>query len=226
MPGNPMTAESRRRDEGMSLVELLVAMGIFAILMTLVSAFFVNGYSAIRDANALSSVQQDQRNAVLVASSLLRFTDNVTEGDPPGPSIQAATSQSIRFYTNSGVGAINNYPYDVTLRTITSGPNAGVVAEIREPVVSAAGVVTSYVDLPPRVLVRTHPGSEPSLELTYYRRDVVNGVITDVEAPPPAPTQTAAFATWASSVAKVRVRITDSQSGLVAEQLVTLVNPR
>ena len=208
----------------MSLIEVLVAVGVFGILMVIVSAFFISGFGAIRDANALSSVQQEQRNAVLFISKMLRYIDNETEGYVPGPAITSATATEMRFFTNSGIGSVNGYPYDVTVRTIASGVNAGVVAEIREPVVSA-GVVTSYVALPTRVLVRSAPGYVPALAFTYYQVSTASGTPVDVASPPPPVSDTAAFAAWATSVDKVEVAITDSGSGLVSKQLVSLVNP-
>ncbi len=221
-----MTRPTGRRDEGMSLVEVLVSLGVFGVLMVIVSAFFVSGFGAIRDANALSSVQQDQRNAVLFISKVLRFIDNETEGYVPGTAIQSATSSEMRFFTNSGIGTVNGYPYDVTLRVVDSGANAGIVADIREPVVSPEGVVTSYTSLPPRVLLRATPGNVPTMTFTYYTSSIASGSSVDVVSDPPPASDPAAFAAWTASIDKILVRITDSGSGLVSEQMVTLVNPR
>lgn len=219
-----MTTGDRRRDEGMSLVEVLVALGVFGVLMVVVSAFFISGFGAIRDANALSSVQQEQRNAVLFISKMLRYIDNETEGYVPGTAIKSATATEMRFFTNSGIGSVNGYPYDVTVRNIASGVNAGVVAEIREPVVSN-GVVTSYTTLPTRVLVRSAPGHVPTLGFTYYTTSIASGSPVDVVSNPPSASNAAAFAAWAQSIDKIKVTITDSGSGLISQQLVSLVNP-
>lgn len=209
----------------MSLVEVLVSVGVFGVLMVIVSGFFIAGFGAIRDANALSSVQQEQRNAVLLISKMLRYIDNETEGYVPGTAIKSATAMEMNFFSNSGLGSVNGYPYDVTVRQVTSGVNAGVIAEIREPVV-ANGVVTSYTTLPTRVLVRSSPGNVPALAFTYYVTSTASGVPVDVEYPPPPASNVAEFQAWAASVDKVRVTISDSGSGLVSQQLVSLVNPR
>lgn len=221
-----MTPTTRqRRDEGLSLVELLVTMGIFGTLMVLVSGLLINGLTSIRDASQYSDVQQDQRNAMLVLARAIRYLDNATEGLTPGPSITEATSDRLRFYSVAGLGDVAGWPYDVTVDVVDSGANPGLTMSVRQPVVTNDDV-SGYTDLAPRTLIRTTAMSQPQVAFTYYVRQDINGELTDLPTAPPSADDTVAFATWASSLSAIGVEITDSNSGLTTEQTIVLVNPR
>ena len=73
----------RSDDRGLSLVELMVAMAVFSVLMVMVSALSIQGYSAVRNATSLTEVQAEQQNAMLWMSRLLRYTDNPYEAGTP-----------------------------------------------------------------------------------------------------------------------------------------------
>ena len=60
------------QDAGFSLVELLTAMAIFSILMVMVGAATLAGFSAIRDVSSRSEAQQKEQNAAEWATRLIR----------------------------------------------------------------------------------------------------------------------------------------------------------
>jgi prepilin-type N-terminal cleavage/methylation domain-containing protein len=47
-----------RGDEGFTLIELMTAVGIFSVLMVIVGATTLSGFSAIREATSRSSIQR------------------------------------------------------------------------------------------------------------------------------------------------------------------------
>lgn len=51
------------KDDGITLIELIVAMGIFSLLLIVTSAFMISGVRSIRDTTGRNSVQQEQQNA-------------------------------------------------------------------------------------------------------------------------------------------------------------------
>ena len=75
----------RQRDEGFTMVELLVAVGIFAVLMAIVTTGTIRGFQAIREIRSLASVQAEQQNALLWITRLLRYADNPAESLTPKP---------------------------------------------------------------------------------------------------------------------------------------------
>lgn len=63
------------KDDGISLIELIVAMGIFSLLLILTSIFMISGVRSIRETTDRNSVQQEQQNAsewISAPSSLRR----------------------------------------------------------------------------------------------------------------------------------------------------------
>lgn len=208
------TARIGRRDEGFTLVELLVAMSIFSVLMIIVTTIFVSGLRGVTLLNADSTVQQEQQNSALWISRLLRYTDNPWEGSAPPAAIDAANGTSITFYTfaAAGTSTYDRQPFKVTVKK--SGTD--IVSEITNPV--ASGGTYTWPGTPvTRTLVRGTKKNVPTLALRYY-----DGQGTELIPP----TDAAAFATWARGVESVRFTITDSGSAELVDQTVMLANPR
>lgn len=218
--------DRRHRDAGVTLTELLVAMGVFGVLMVIVGSGFVAVFGGIRDATAFSDVQQDERNAMLWMSRAIRYIDNESEGFTPQPAILSASATEFTFFTNAGLGVVEGAPYRVALGVTTTGANPGVTASIAEPVFEA-GSVTGYVDMAPLVLMRTTTTQQPALTFTYLRvvEDAAGNRVDEVIAPPSAD-DSEAFTAWATDLDKVRVLLEDTLSGISTEQTIALVNQR
>lgn len=221
-----VTVQRRDRDAGVTLTELLVAMGVFGVLMVIVGSGFVAVFSGIRDATAFSDVQQDERNAMLWMSRAIRYIDNESEGFNPQPAILSASASEFSFFTNAGLGVVEGAPYRVSLQVVSTGTNPGLTASIAEPVIDG-GLVTGYVDLPPLVLMRTTNTQAPVLTFTYLRVvEDAAGNRVDEEIPPPSTDDSEIFLAWARELDKVQVLLADSLSGISTEQTIALVNQR
>ena len=67
------------KDDGITLIELIVAMGIFSLLMIVTSIFMISGVRSIRDTTGRNSVQQEQQNASEWISRLIRYADELAD---------------------------------------------------------------------------------------------------------------------------------------------------
>lgn len=218
--------QRRDRDAGVTLTELLVAMGVFGVLMVIVGSGFISVFSGIRDATAFSDVQQDERNAMLWMSRAIRYIDNESEGFDPQPAILSASASEFSFFTNAGLGVVEGAPYRVSLQVVATGANPGLTASVAEPVIDG-GVATGYVDLTPLVLMRTTNAQDPVLTFTYLRVvEDAAGNRVDEEIVPPSTDDSAAFTAWVQDLDKVQVLLADSLSGISTEQTIALVNQR
>jgi Tfp pilus assembly protein PilW len=219
-------ARAISRDEGITLTELLVAMGVFGVLMAIVGSGFISVFSGIRDATAFSGVQQDERNSMLFISRAIRYIDNESEGFNSQPAILSANATEFAFFTNAGLGLIEGVPDRVRLNVVAGGTNPGLTAVVAEPNLTD-GVVSGYTDSTPLVLMRTTSAQDPVVTFTYLRVvEDASGARVDEEYIPPVTDDSAVFLAWAADIDKVRVRLADSLSGIFTEQTIVLVNQR
>ena len=63
------------RDEGLTLVEVMVSLAIFSIMMAAVATLLIFGLRSMFDASTANSVQAQQQNALTAMSRLIRFID-------------------------------------------------------------------------------------------------------------------------------------------------------
>lgn len=228
------TARPDPDDAGFSLVELLTAIGIFSILMALVSTAVIRTYQTVSDAGLVSNVQAEEQNSMLWISRLLRYADNPAEGTTPTPwtPLSGAGSSGtgkdyLTFYTYSGTGPVDRVPYKAQLSIAGNGDLVNTVTTptyvanygycyLRADANACSGITQ---DVRTRVLVRASKGHTPALTLTYYTS-------SGVSTPPPAGATDAAWRAWASAVASVKVSIADTVRSQKVEQTVKLVNTR
>lgn len=225
-----MIAPLARDDRGVTLIELIVAMGIFSVLMIMVSVFTISGLKTIRSTTAQNSVQGSQENAAEWMSRLIRYTDNPYSALPVVPAIDYAGTVAgqpvLTFYTFAGVGSIDRVPYKVTITRSTRGIESTVWApdmSTGKPVFTAAvnntcRAVPVDATCTRRVLVPQTATDTPTLALTYY-----NGVGTGATSltPPVNGTLTAA---QIPQVKAIEFVIGSSQPGQSLKQRVVLEN--
>lgn len=213
---------NRGSDQGFTLIELMVAIGVFAILMAIVSTLFVRGIRTMQVAQRGSTVQTQQQNAMEWLTRLVRYADNPVEGASPPPAITEATATSMTFTTYSGTGPVDRVPYLVHI----ARTSAGVISQTSTPVnASGAAVLTNGLPTYPgtpatRTLVQTTPQQTPAISFRYW--SLANQVSTEL-IPPAGASLTAA---QMRAISTVDITITDSGSAESLVQTVFLENPR
>ena len=222
----PPKLQRRGRDEdreaGFSLIELIVAMGIFSILMVIVGALSLSAFSAIRAANDRSDIQVQSQNAMEWTSRLLRYADV-----PPGgtTAIQDASAAGVTVYTYSGTGDVADAPYRARILTeVQSDGSTSVVSEVTTP--TRVNGVWTWAAAPVRRTLLTVPpeaGTVP-LSIRYFVCDPADGCITPQEF---TPTGTGPLLDPASTLVPAYLVVSIGDSSLpntVVTQTVQLVN--
>jgi prepilin-type N-terminal cleavage/methylation domain-containing protein len=87
--------EARRDDDGFSLIELAVAIGIFSIVMAVIFATVLNTMNA---ANSFQERTQEQADTRLAVDLLVRDFRQAYQ-TPGTPSVEVMTATTIRFYS-------------------------------------------------------------------------------------------------------------------------------
>jgi prepilin-type N-terminal cleavage/methylation domain-containing protein len=224
----------RRRDDGFTLIELMVAIGIFALLMAMVSVILVNGIRSIRVATTANNVQAQQQNTMLELSQLVKYIDNPVNTGVPPAAILNATPTSMTFFTLSGSGNVDRLPYKVVACTTTRGVETFTWAPA---LVNGAAVVNTNPNMTVpactdagaagsrrRILLPNGADTNPTLGFRYWRdRTAADGVGTgDVELVPTGSLTTAQLAL----LRKVQITLSDPALGTPLEQTVVLANER
>ena len=106
-------------DAGFTLIEVLVAIGVFSVLMTAVMTLTIQGLRTITLAGAESQVQASQQVTLEQLTRQLRYVDSPTPRSL-SEGLLCATSTSIAFFTISGGGTFDRVPYLVSLRQTES----------------------------------------------------------------------------------------------------------
>lgn len=197
----------RPRDDGTTLTELMVAIGVFSVLMILVGSGMTAVFRGIADTRSLSNTEQDQRNAMLWISRAIRYADVV---DLPNsqPVVLAATADSFTFNTYAGLGDVAGAPYVVT---IDRDPAGDVLAQVTGPSADGNGLELSHVLLAPGTR------EKPAISFAYT---CVSGSPA-IEGPCDLADDTAV---WGPALRKVTVLLSDESSGITTEQTIVLVN--
>ena len=180
-------------DDGITLIELIVAMGIFSLLMILTSIFMISGVRSIRDTTGRNSVQQEQQNASEWISRMLRYADNPYANSPMVPSFHYACTVAgqpvVTFYTFAGAGKVDRVPYKVTLTRTAKGIVTSTWAPdmtTGRPVYTAAvgnacRTVPVDTSCSTRLLVPATKTNSPTLTVKYYKAGTPT---TAIPAPP------------------------------------------
>ena len=133
----PSLPEGRcAEDRGFTLIELLTAMSVFGVLMIVVAAAMLSGFTSIHDVMARTAVQGDTQNAAEWTSRLLRYMA-VPTGQTSA--VVEASPTSITFFTYSGTGSKNDVPYKARISMVTNADaTKSLVTDIWTPVLVSA----------------------------------------------------------------------------------------
>jgi Tfp pilus assembly protein PilW len=194
-------------EEGTTLTELMVAIGVFSVLMILVGSGMTAVFRGIADTRALSSTEQEQRNAMLWISRALRYVDGV---DAPNQqaAVLAASTNSFTFNTYAGLGDVRDVPYRVTIERNAAGQVVAVITGA-----TPEGVIEEST----YVLMTPEPRTAPAIAFEYLCSTSAGSVETPCDV-------TDDTSVWGPSLRKVTVMLTDDSSGIATEQTIVLVN--
>lgn len=224
-------ARTAAHDGGFTLIELMVAMGLFAVLMALVSVFLITGLKSLKEASTANSVQAQQQNAMIAMSKQIRYIDNPVEKGVTVPAILKAAPNALAFFTLSGDGDVDRLAYKVMLCTSDLGVESftwapelvdGAAVENSSPdgtvpTCDDAGAAGSFR----RLLVAKEANTDPSVEFRYF-----SGATEIVSTDPVSGEPTALSSDQVDSITSVRIILTDPSLGAPLEQSVLLVNER
>jgi hypothetical protein len=218
----------------MSVVEVLIALGVFMILMGVVSAVLISGIRSMRQASTANLLQGQQQSAIEWVARLIRYADSPTTASPPPPAILQATATSLSLFTYAGTGTVDRQPYKALICTTLRGvesfiwepalvngvPVNNVSPNLTIPTCDDAGAIGARR----RVLVPVAADHQPSIAFRYWRaRTATDAPGTgDVEVVPVG----ALTAEQIAEVDKVQVILNDTLVTVPLEQTVLLVNER
>jgi len=219
------------RDEGLTLVEVMVSLAIFSIMMAAVATLLIFGLRSMFDASTANSVQAQQQNALTAMSRLIRFIDHPNSGPTPAPAIVSATPDSLAFFTWGATGTIDRQP----TKALLCVADEGLVEITWPPELSDEGIPQpGYVDtsVPAcsdatgnrRILVPVSREGEPALAFTYWRSrtDADDEGDGPIEVVPAGALTTEQI----SLINAIEVTISDTRLTIPSEQSIALVNTR
>lgn len=208
-----------RRDDGFTVIELIVAIGIFSILVIISGAAMITGMRAVHDQTDRQVLQGEEQNAALWLSRLIRNIDNPYDTVPTAPAITFAGftngRPTLTFTTFAGIGTVDRVPYKVTIEQTATSIDTVVIA----PDMSSGIPVFNAANGQRRSIVTSSTGVTPKLTLKYY---------TSLGPPPVELTPPANGSLTAAQLATVKAiefTITGTTQGQAVKQTVVIGNP-
>lgn len=139
-----VTAAEEPRDAGMSLIEVLVAMGLFSVLGTLVLGLALSTSKVTGDVRTLTNVNEESRMAMERLTRELRQATRITDVRLPG---DPTDTTALTFWTDfdgNGVPDLNaadpevlTYRWDPATKRLTLTANDASGAATTRPVLAA-----------------------------------------------------------------------------------------
>ncbi len=114
------TNYSLQTKKGFTLIEISVAIGIFAIIIIILMDFIVQNYKSWRETSQIAEAQKDAQGAIQIMIKELR---NITEASETGSfPLEDAQNQSIIFYSDSNADSrIEKIRYFIDGRELKKG---------------------------------------------------------------------------------------------------------
>lgn len=201
-----------RRDQGLTLVELLIAMGIAALIATLAGSLFVASTHSVSLAQSIDNGTRQGSNGMNEMARMVRAaTPNPLANPTPGgaqndPAIITATATSIQFYAYVNLTGAES-PVKVQFAVVN-----GLLVESQWNATTTTPGVNGHWDFntsPAPNLKRTLCGSIPAGSVVFTYRDATGAPLT-------------LPITTLSAIASITISITIQPTG--AASAVTLTN--
>ena len=111
------SSAAARDEAGFTLIELIVAMGVFGTLMAIVGGAMLSGFLGVHEVMSRTDAQASAQIAGEWTGKLLRYAA-VPEGQTT--SITEASPTSITLFTYSGTGPKHDVPYRARIFVVTN----------------------------------------------------------------------------------------------------------
>ncbi|TFC81525.1 type II secretion system protein [Cryobacterium sp. TMS1-20-1] len=107
----------RRNDAGLSLVELLVAMLLLGVFMTMISSLYLSASRSLGQAKLLTANTRQVSNGMNEVARVIRAaTENPVSGYPlPDPALLEATPEAVTLYAYVNLGMPTQQPVKIRL---------------------------------------------------------------------------------------------------------------
>ena len=116
-----MTRPSKQ-DSGFTLVELVISLGVFSLLMAMVTVLTIQGLKTVRIAGEESQIQASQQIVLQQISRQLRYIDS-PQRQSLSDGLLCAHDTAATFFTFSGSAQFDRVPYLVNIRQAPSAAN-------------------------------------------------------------------------------------------------------
>lgn len=115
------------RDGGFTVVELVVALGIFSALAAMSATAMIYVFGGVREVSSATQLQAQSQNSAEWVSRLLRYT-----AVPPGASaaIVSADAREITVNTWAGTGEDPDVPYRARVMVVPDGDGFALVSDV------------------------------------------------------------------------------------------------
>jgi prepilin-type N-terminal cleavage/methylation domain-containing protein len=107
----------RKSDAGLSLVELLVAMLLLGVFMTMISSLYLSASRSLGQAKLLTANTRQVSNGMNEVARVIRAaTENPVSGHPlPAPALIEATPEAVTLYAYVNLGMPTQQPVKIRL---------------------------------------------------------------------------------------------------------------
>lgn len=164
-----------RRRTGLSIVELLLALSITAILLTATAAAFNAAFSNYKVNNELTTASMSSRNAVYQMCSTIRSAYN--DPDDPNAAVIEVSSDGTECSMVNADGRDTAYRYSNTVRKLQisiDGSQWYTMVENVDPVDNATPIFAAFDD------PQFSPGTVGKIEICF--KVTINGLANPISA--------------------------------------------
>lgn len=171
-----MIARLRRNDKGMTLIELLVAIGIMAVLLTMISALGARIFKTTTNVVASTQAENQYQNAMRRVTRQLRYAARLDGGTPAFATVD---SSQIIFYTYSLLngGLTNLQPNKVRIWVDGSGT---LWEAVTSPTITASGPVYTSTPVTSRLAQNVTNTAAAPVFVFYDKADLASGQVIPV----------------------------------------------